>query len=119
MIGNYHTNNFIICVFAFLVVNSLLNEATPYPGPPVVPKRLDRPEDIQKYIDKLKQYYLGKTLKIVLLLSFIVIIIIKLVAGRPRFGKRKLNEMNDYKNIGDLMNELLELEKENKKIGLF
>jgi hypothetical protein len=58
-------NYLTIFIFTFFVINFFLNEATPYPGPPVVPKRLEKPEDIQKYLEKLKQYYL--------------------VAGRPRY----------------------------------
>jgi hypothetical protein len=54
----------MIFILTFFVFNCFLNEVTPYPGPPVVPKRLEKPEDIQKYLEKLKQYYL--------------------VAGRPR-----------------------------------
>ena len=64
---NYNSNNFFLLTFVLFVINIYLTEvsAKPYLEPPVMPKRLDNPEDFQKYLAKLQQYYL--------------------VAGRPRF----------------------------------
>ena len=56
-------NWFLVLIIALVNIN--FNEgATVYPGPPVIPKRLENPQEFEKYLAKLHNYYL--------------------VAGRPR-----------------------------------
>lgn len=54
----------------FLVVSIVLKQldATEYPTPPPVPAKFESPQDVQRYLNQLHNYYM--------------------VVGRPRFGKR-------------------------------
>lgn len=56
-------------------------EATEYPTPPPVPTQFLTPNDVQKYLNQLHNYYM--------------------VVGRPRFGKRSRVRVTDLTESAD------------------
>lgn len=56
-------------------------EATEYPTPPPVPSQFLTPNDVQKYLNQLHNYYM--------------------VVGRPRFGKRSRAHVADFNQPAD------------------
>lgn len=57
----------LLAIIMSILINEI-NAATDYPSPPAVPTRFENPQEVQKYLTQLHNYYL--------------------VVGRPRFGKR-------------------------------
>ena len=58
----------VMCVLLAAVLSVLVNQSTAsndYPSPPPVPSKFENPEEVQKYLKQLHNYYL--------------------IVGRPRF----------------------------------
>ena len=70
-----------------IIMSTLINQiqaATDYPSPPAVPTRFENPQEVQKYLTQLHNYYL--------------------VVGRPRFGKRSFLGYKNTPFVSDLDN---------------
>ncbi|RMZ94497.1 neuropeptide Y [Brachionus plicatilis] len=76
-------NQVIISCIGLAVIAALIGqiEATEYPTPPPVPSQFLTPNDVQKYLNQLHNYYM--------------------VVGRPRFGKRSRVRAADYSDADD------------------